>query len=128
MDSSFKEYLSGMASTLALNSSISSSEAEKKASMYLLVLAKIADTRHILAEEKIKATSIQTVTFAEVLSEQKAKTVTENKMNAEANPFYIKTRESVEELENDIVYLKAYFDVFTNAHLFYRAVMKGEHY
>lgn len=87
-------------------------------------MAKITDWRHQFNEDKIKKLTIQTATYAEQMSLQSAKTVTENKMHAEASKPYEKAREELESVDNDLSYLKAMFDVFNNAHIFYRGIAK----
>lgn len=112
--------------SLALNSSISIPAAEKKAAVFLEALAYIADVKHLLSNEKIKLLSSQTAVYAEQMSKGDAKTVTENKLRAEASRDYTRVREAYEAIDNDISYLKAHVDIYTNAHIFYRNLCKGE--
>ena len=121
-----KEFVDRYSKLLALNKSISTSEAEKHAGEFLLAMAKLTDVRHLFAEDKIQLTSLQTAVYAEEMSKGTAKTVTENKMMAEATAEYTKAREDLERVDNDIAYLRAYYDIFNNAHLFYRNMAKGE--
>ena len=88
--------------------------------------ARITDWRHILSEEKIKFLTVQTAVYSEELSKGTAKTMTENKVTAEASESYSSARESLESIENDLSYLRAYYDIFNNAHVFYRQMAKGE--
>lgn len=111
---------------LPLGKSISFTEAERRAGEFLLGMAKITDAKHGLSERKINALSIQTVVYADTLQKGQSKTMTENKIYAEANREYIEVREALESIENDISYLKSYFDIFNNAHIFYRNAAKGE--
>ena len=111
---------------LPVNKSISMPEAESRAGAFLLIMAHITDIRHELNGMKIKALSIQSAVYADVISKGEFKTVTENKIAAEASTAYIDAREELENLENDTSYLKTYYDIFNNAHIFYRTMAKGE--
>lgn len=123
-----KEIIEFYAKLLPLGKSISTSEAEKRASLFLEAMAKVTDMRHTLAEGKVKATSIQAAVYAEELAKGTAKTMTENKVTAEASAEYAAAREELENIENDVNYLKAYYEVFSNAHIFYRQAAKGEQF
>lgn len=120
------EFIEKHTSLLPLGNSISFTEAEKRAATFLNALAYITDCRHLLSSEKIKLTSLQSVTYAEELSKCTGKTITENKVTVEANANYIRSREDLESLENDLNYLKAYYDIFTSAHVFYRQMARGD--
>lgn len=120
-----KEYIDKYTKLLALAKSISYTEAEKRASEFLGVMATITEWKHVMAEDKIRLTSVQTAVYAEQLSLGTAKTMTENKVTAEASLDYTKAREELERIENDISYLKAYYDIFKDAHIFYRTMAKG---
>lgn len=126
MEKEITEYIDKLAAKLPLNKSISFPEAEKRASEFLEAQAKITNIRHMLSEEKIKLLSTQTAVYAEELSKGTGKTVTENKTTAEASKAYISAREDFERIENDLAYLRAYYDIFQNAHVFYRQMAKGE--
>ncbi len=120
-----KDYINRYSSLLSLSKSISMPEAELRAGEFLSAMATIADWKHVLAEDKIRLMSIQTATYAQKLSEAAGKTITENKIMAEASEEYTKAREDLERIENDIAYLKAYYDIFNNGHIFYRTMAKG---
>lgn len=111
---------------LPTGGSLSIPESERRAGEFLHALATITNWRHLLAEDKIRLTSVQTATYASEMAKGTAKTVTENKLAAEASEEYIKAREDLERIENDLAYLKAYYEIFNNGHLFYRQMAKGE--
>lgn len=121
-----KDFIAKYEALLPVASSISSPESERRAGEFLSAMAQITNWRHLLNEEKIRRLTVQTATFAQELSKGTAKTVTENKMTAEASESYTKAREEFEYLENDISYLKAYYDIFMSAHVFYRQMARGE--
>lgn len=111
---------------LPVGSSLSFVELERRAGEFLTAMAKITDLKHMLVSEKIKAESLQVAVYAQEMSKGTAKTMTENKLLAESSETYRKAREELDQLENDISYLKAYYDIFLNAHVFYRNLAKNE--
>lgn len=119
-----KDFIEKYSKILPVNTSISYTEAEKRAGQFLEVLAHIAEWRHLLGGDKIKFISVQSAVYAEEMAKGTDKTVTVNKMNAEASEPYVKAREDLEHIENDLSYLKAYQDIFTAAHVFYRNLAK----
>lgn len=126
MSIDFKEYIERYAKLLPVKNGVSYTEAEKRAGEFLDAQAHITNWRHMLSDEKIRLTSTQTAVFAQELFKGTAKTVTENKLNAEACPEVIRIREELERIDNDLSYLKCYYDIFYNAHIFYRQLSKGE--
>jgi len=110
------------------NIACSFTEAEKRAGLFLEAMAEITNLRHEFSSIKIKELSTQTAVYAQELAKGTAKTMTENKVTAEASKEYTEAREALERSENDLTYLKAYYDIFQNAHIFYRNVSKGEQY
>lgn len=121
-----KDYIDKYKSLLALSKSISLPDAERRASMFLEAMATLTDWKHVFSESKIKLISIQTAVYAEQMSKGLGKTMTQDKIAAEASKEYETAREELERLENDISYIKAYYDIFKDGHLFYRQMAKGE--
>lgn len=126
--SEMKTTIEKYAAMLPMSKSLSVTDAEKRAGDFLSICAQVTDWRHMLSQEKIKLTSVQTSVYAEQMSKGTAKTVTENKLTAEASAEYTSAREDLETIENDLSYLKAYYDIFMAAHVFYRNVAKGEQF
>lgn len=124
--SEMTDYIQKYTALLPRQSFISQDEAEKKAGEFLCAQAKITEWKHLLTSEKIKLLSLQTATYATEMSKGTAKTVTENKLTAEASVDYVKAREELEQVENDLSYLRSFYDIFNNAHIFYRNLAKGE--
>lgn len=120
MNPEIKAYLAKQQELLPVNRSISAPEADRRAGVFLEVCAKIIDWKHALSEGKIEATTVQSVTYAEELSKCTGKTITENKVTVEASPVYCAARQELESVDNDISYLKAMYEVFMAAHVFYR--------
>lgn len=123
-----KNFLEQYNRILPLGKSISTSEAEKRASLFLEAMAKVTDMRHQFAEQKIRASSELAAVYAQELSKGTAKTMTENKVTAEASENYCQVREELEGLENDTNFLRAYYEIYQNAHVFYRQAAKGEQF
>ena len=121
-----KEFVEKYSALLPLHKSINIVELEHRAGEFLAAMATLADWKHAFSEDKIRLISVQTAVYAEQLSKGTAKTMTENKVTAEATAEYIEAREGLERIENDISYLKAYTDVFNNAHLFYRQMSRQD--
>jgi hypothetical protein len=122
----FKQYIEKYEALLPVGTSISFTEAERRAGEFLSAAAMITNFRHMLGNEKIKFTTVQTAVFATEMSKGTAKTMTENKMIAESSVAYTLSREELERVENDMSYLKAYYDIFMSAHVFYRQMARGE--
>lgn len=101
-------------------------QSEVKASKFLIAIAKLAAIRDQLLNAKVKKESLHSVTFNEVLSIQKGGDAKGREVAAKANPDYISINEQVEMIENKLVYVKTMQDIFLNAHLLYRSMMKGE--
>lgn len=120
-----KEFIEKYSALLPVGTSISYTEAERRAGEFLSAMATLSDWKHTFTSEKIKLLSIQTAVFAQAMSKGTAKTVTENKLTAEASEEYTKAREDLENIENDISYLKSFYDIFMAAHVFYRQMAKG---
>jgi hypothetical protein len=121
-----KTFIEKYAALLPVGTSISFTDAERRASEFLTAQATITDFRHLLTTERIKCLTVQTAVFAQQMSKGAGKTVTQDKLNAEASDEYIHAREDLENIENDLAYLRAYYDIFNNAHIFYRNMAKGE--
>lgn len=121
-----QELIENYTKLLPVNNSINLVEAERRAGEFLYALAHITDLKHSHSNDKIKLLSYQTAVYAQELSKGTAKTMTENKVTAEASKEYTEAREDLEVIENDISYLKAYYDIFMAAHVFYRQMAKGD--
>jgi hypothetical protein len=105
---------------------VTEKEANYRATEFLVALAQIADFRSIYGEDHIKNTSVLATVYALTMGQQSAKTVTENKMNAEATKEYVDAREASERTELEISQLKLMTEIYSNAHIFYRGKAKGE--
>lgn len=121
-----KEFIEKYTELLPVGTSLSYTEYERRAGLFLEAIAGITNLKHLFTADKIRLLSTQTAIYAQQMSKGTAKTVTENKLAAEASEEYTRAREDLEQIDNDINYLKAYYDIFQNAHVFYRNLAKGE--
>jgi hypothetical protein len=124
----FQKFIEPYAAQLPITKAISTFEAEKRAGVFLEAMAQITTMRHEFSEQKIKFLSVQTAVYSEELAKGTAKTMTENKVTAEASKAYETAREDLERIDNDLSYLRAYYDIFNNAHIFFRQLSKGEQF
>lgn len=99
---------------------LSQPEAERRASEFLVACAHVTNLKHDFGNEKIKASSLERAVYAQVISASDSKKITESKLMAEAHEDYQAARENLEQIDNDINFLKSYYEIFLNAHLFYR--------
>jgi hypothetical protein len=119
-----KTIIEEYARLLPIGTSVSYTEAEKRAGEFLVAMAKITDLKHTFSNEKIRLQSIQTAVFAQEIAKGDGKTITKDKLVAEASEAYQVAREDLEMVDNDISYLRAYYDIMNNAHIFYRALSR----
>lgn len=119
-----KDKINKYSKLLPIGMSLSPVENERRAAEFLVAQAYITEWRHILGEDKIKFLSTQTAVYAVELAKGEAKTMTENKVTAEASKSFIEAREALEVVENNLNYLRIYQDIFGNAHVFYRQLAK----
>ena len=121
-----KELIAEYVDMLPTGKSLSQTEVEKRASSFLVATAHITNWRHLFSDKKIEATSIEKAVYAAKLAQSEGKGVTEKKIEVEADEEYRVAREEIEKLDNDLAFLRSYYDIFMNAHVFYRQLAKGE--
>lgn len=98
------------------------SESRERAAKFLVIQAHLANHLKILEDVKVKASTIEKATYAQAMHKQAGKNVTENKINAEADPEYAAARESVELVEAEHNWTKRHFEIFGNAHVMFRQI------
>jgi len=116
IDEFLEKYLEMLPST----GSVSSQEAEMRASEFLTGLAHLTNYKHQIGEEMIKNTTLRDVAYANAISRAQGSNAETRKANAEADQSYIKAREDFESVENRLYTIKTYQEIFLNAHHFYR--------
>ena len=105
-------------------SKVTSEQASKKATAFLVALAILTDEKRGCDEDKAKLSTLVSASYAQALSRSMAKQVTEKKVEAEQDNNYTKMREALEECEAKISWLKNYMNIFENAHVTYRQLSK----
>ncbi len=95
-------------------------EAKDRAAKFLVVQAHLANHLKLLEDVKVKASTVEKASYAQALMSQSGKNVTENKINAEADPQYTLARESVELVDAEVNWTKKHYEIFGNAHIMFR--------
>ena len=103
-----------------------STAVEEKAALLLLIQAKLAQERRVLEQALLKAVSLEKAEFASAFSSCMAKTVGEKSILTDAEPTVLVAKENVSEAKSDIAYLSACMDIYKNAHLLYRQMLRNE--
>jgi methionine synthase II (cobalamin-independent) len=98
------------------------SQARERAARFLVLQAHLAGHLKILEDIKVKASTIEKAEYAQAMMRQSGKNVTENKINAEADPSYAAARESVELVDAEINWTKKHYEIFENAHVMFRQI------
>lgn len=101
-------------------------EARERAAKFLVIQAHLANHLKILDDIKVKASTLEKASYAQALMKQAGKNVTENKINAEADPEYANARESVELIEAEHNWTKRHFEIFDNAHIMFRQISQQQ--
>lgn len=111
---------------LPIEDSTLTSQSEVKASKFLVAVAKLANLRDKLMNAKIKKDALKSVAYAEAINNAPGTNAPTKQANAEATPAYLGAAEEVQMIDNQLSYTKTMIDLFNNAHLLYRGLMKGE--
>jgi hypothetical protein len=99
----------------------------EKAGKLLIIVAKLAQFRNYLEQELTKHSSLERVTYAQVMSQaDKSAKVTEKKVLIESDSTYISSREKMEEIQSSITYVKTMIDVMNNGHVLFRQLMRED--
>lgn len=99
-------------------------EAPERTTQFLITVAVLADAKRAAEEDKAKLSTLVNATYAQAMGRSNAKQVTEKKAEAENDSSYSDTRESLEQCESKISWLRTYIDIFNNAHITYRQFSK----
>ena len=97
-------------------------ESRDRAAKFLVVQSHLSNHLKVLDDVKVKASTIEKATYAQALLNGGGKNVTENKINAEADPEYSKARETLELVEDEINWTKRHYEIFGNAHIMFRQI------
>lgn len=97
-------------------------DAKNRAAKFLVIQAHLNDHLKLLEDVKVKASTEEKATYAQALMKQSGKNVTENKINAEADPDYTRAREAVELIGAEHNWTKRHYEIFENAHIMFRQI------
>jgi hypothetical protein len=106
--------------------SASSYDLQEKASMLLLITAKLAQERRVLEGLILRASSVEKATYAQVFNAATAKAVSERQLKADTDEAVLERKEETGDIKKDIAYVSTMIDIFTNGHIMYRNIMKEE--
>lgn len=98
------------------------SQARERAAKFLVMQVHLVNHLKVLEDVKVKASTIEKAQYAQSLMSQTGKNITENKINAEADPYYASARESVELVDSELNWTKRHYDIFQNAHVMFRQI------
>ena len=101
-------------------------KSEDKASRFLIAIAKLSQVRDQLLNSKVQKDSLLCVAFNDAIKTAEGKDAKARECAAEANPQYMCAREEIEIINNQLLLVKTYIEIFLNSHLLYRSLMKGE--
>lgn len=102
--------------------SYSITEARDRAARFLVIQAHLANHLKSLDDVKVKASTSEKANYAQALMSQTGKNVTENKINAEADPRYAAARETIELIDSEHNWTKRHYEIFGNAHVMFRQI------
>lgn len=97
-------------------------DARSRAARFLIIQAKLNDHLKVLEDIKVNASTEEKATYAQSLMSQSGKNVTENKINAEADPVYARSREVSERIDAELNWTKKHYEIFGNAHVMFRQI------
>lgn len=101
-------------------------KSEVKASKFLLAIAKLAAIRDRLMNAKVQKDALKSVAYADAINNAPGTNAPTKSANAEATPGYLEATAEVALIDSQIQYIRTMQDLFTNAHLLYRNLLKGE--
>jgi len=110
---------------LPISDSITS-QSEVKASQFLIALTKFAQIRDTLLNMKVSKDSLLAIAFNEAIRSSVGSDAKTREAGAKANPDYLAINEQVDMIDNKLLYLKTLMEVYNNAHLLNRALLKNE--
>ena len=101
-------------------------EARERAAKFLVIQAHLTNHLKQLDDIKVKVSTESSAQYAQALMRQSGKNVTENKINAEADPEYARARETTELVESEHNWTKRHFEIFDNAHIMFRQISQQQ--
>jgi hypothetical protein len=99
-------------------------EAADRATSFLVMVAFLTEARRACEEDRIKLSTMVSLSHAQAWGKLPDNKVTEKKILVDSDSAYNEFREALERCEQEIVKIKAYIEVFNNAHILYRNFAK----
>lgn len=126
LQSEINEIVDSYVELLPIDDTSLLAKSEIKASKFLLAIAKLAAIRDRLMNAKVQKDSLKSVAYAEAINNAPGTNAPTKQANAEAAPNYLNAAEQTSVIDSQIQYIRTMQDVFLNAHLLYRALLKAE--
>ena len=101
-------------------------EIEKRTGAFLQCKARVVEWKRLFTEQRNHSKSLERTAFKIAIQMQGKGGVTENKLKAEADPEYQKYRELYEHYDSVVSYLRAYRDIFQDAHIMFRQLSRSD--
>lgn len=95
-------------------------QGKERAAKFLVVQAILSNHLKELRDAKVSVSTLEKASYAQAILGASGKNVTENKIIAEADPYYSQNREALESISSEESWTKEHFDIFNNAHLMFR--------
>ncbi len=121
-----QSYLNGIVPLFSAENVVSTREAQVRCGKFLEAQHYISLASLQLASQLLKLISLRDIKYAQLMSQDTSKNVTEKKVNVEAHPDYVSIREQVDDVESKLSFLKTHTKLQENAHLFFRTWLKGD--
>ena len=96
------------------------------ATKFLVVKAVLSNSKRELEIERSKVNTALEAQNTVVIGKSQAKTISEKKLDIALDSEYVAQRERLELLEANISWVKTNIEIFNDAHITYRNLMKGE--
>lgn len=97
-------------------------EARTRAAQFLVVQSHLSNHLKTLEDAEVKASTIEKASYAQAILNAAGKNVTEQKIQAEADPAYAEARETIELIKSEVNWVKKHHDIFNNAHILFRQI------
>ena len=95
-----------------------------RATEFLVIIATLNDFKQRCEADKAKIQTMSTAFFHNAKEASGGKNITEKKLDAEVDPEYANTRETLEQVESMIKWTRTAIDMFNNAHVTYRQLAR----
>lgn len=121
----FNDYLDNLIEMLPVGETLSDEELIDRSGQFLQGLAHLVNEKRNLDEDIIRTKSLRDVAYAEAFNSAPGTNAQAREANAEADPKYLKARETYEKAEAEHNRLQGLIKVIDHAHVFYRQLKAG---